>query len=47
MNLINFKKKNTESSFKLFFNWLESDIIKMNATIMENLVGSTSLISDL
>ncbi len=47
MNIINLNQKNNKTSLDEFLHWLELDVLKINETIMTNLIGSASLISDL
>ena len=46
MNIINLKK-NQNSPLDIFMKWLEPDIIKINQSILKNLLGSEPLILDL
>ena len=47
MNIINLKRKNQNNPFEIFMEWLEPDIVKMNQSILKNLLGSEPLITDL
>ena len=47
MNIINLKRKNQDTPLDIFMKWLEPDIIKINQSILNNLLGSEPLISDL
>ena len=47
MNIINLKRKNQDNPLDTFMKWLEPDIIKINQSILNNLLGSEPLISDL
>ncbi|MFL2661463.1 MAG: polyprenyl synthetase family protein [Alphaproteobacteria bacterium] len=47
MNTINLNKNLSPNSLEVFMHWLEPDILKINQTILDNLVGSASLITDL
>ena len=47
MNIINLKRKNQDNPLDIFMKWLEPDIIKINQSILNNLLGSEPLISDL
>ena len=47
MNIINLKRKNHDNPLDIFMKWLEPDIIKINQSILNNLLGSEPLISDL
>ena len=47
MNIINLKRKNQDNPFDIFMKWLEPDIIKINQSILKNLLGSEPLILDL
>ncbi len=47
MNIINLKRKNLKNPLETFVEWLEPDIFKINQSIIDNLAGSESLISDL
>ncbi len=47
MTVINLKQKSNKTPLDDFLCWLEPDVLKINETIMTNLVGSASLISDL
>ena len=47
MNIINLKRKNQNNPLEIFMEWLEPDIIKINQSILNNLLGSEPLISDL
>ena len=47
MNIINLIRKNLKNPLEIFVEWLEPDILKINQSIIDNLAGSDSLISDL
>lgn len=47
MNIINLKDNKSKNRQEVFFNWLESDVLEINKKIMNNLLGSASLITDL
>ena len=47
MNIINLKRKNQDNPLDTFMKWLEPDIIKINQSILNNLLGSEPLVSDL
>ncbi len=47
MNLINLKNNKSKNLQEEFFDWLEPDVSKINHKIMNNLLGSASLITDL
>ena len=47
MNIINLKRNNQKNPLDIFLDWLKPDIIKINKTIMDDLAGSETLISDL
>ena len=47
MNIINLKRKNHDNPLDIFMKWLEPDIIKINQSILKNLLGSEPLILDL
>ncbi len=47
MNIINLKRKDQNNALETFMEWLEPDIIKINQSILKNLIGSEPLISDL
>ena len=47
MNIINLKNNKSKNRHEVFFNWLESDVLEINKKIMNNLLGSASLITDL
>ena len=47
MNIINLKKNNSKTPLESFMSWLDSDVNKINKTILDNLLGSESLIKDL
>ena len=47
MNIINLKRKHQNTALETFMEWLEPDIIKINQSILKNLIGSEPLISDL
>ena len=47
MNIINLRRKNQNNALEIFMEWLEPDIIKINQSILKNLIGSEPLISDL
>ena len=47
MNIINLKRKNQDNPLDIFMKWLEPDIIKINQSILKNLLGSEPLILDL
>ena len=47
MNIINLNRKNQNNPLDIFMKWLEPDIIKINQSILKNLLGSEPLISDL
>ena len=47
MNIINLKRKNQDNPLDIFMKWLKPDIIKINQSILNNLLGSEPLISDL
>ena len=47
MNIINLKRKNQKNPLEIFMEWLEPDIVKINQSILRNLLGSEPLISDL
>ena len=47
MNIIKLTNKTSEGLNETFFNWLKTDILKINHEIMNNLHGSDSLIIDL
>jgi len=47
MNIINLNRKNQDNPLDIFMKWLEPDIIKINQSILNNLLGSEPLISDL
>ena len=47
MNIINLNRENQNTPLDIFMKWLEPDIIKINQSILKNLLGSEPLISDL
>ena len=47
MNIINLNIENQNTPLDIFMKWLEPDIIKINQSILKNLLGSEPLISDL
>ena len=47
MKTIKLNKNHSQNHLEIFMNWLESDILQINQKILNNLVGSASLITDL
>ncbi len=47
MNVVKIKSSLKNESFDLFLNWLQDDLSSVNKLILENLVNSSPLISDL